>query len=157
MSSYVINSKKVFPTNIFYRQDMGISSKFWADIFMVITCIYGIVVTFILFGLEIISLHIVFFTYTFLNAWLTTRMYRKYICLWISALVSVTFKHYKDILDITTILLSNHKIFVTMFYQKYVSSMSPLTANSTQGIFFSFFLLPFLQLIGLGVTLNARW
>ena len=57
MSSYVINSKKVFPTNIFYRQDMGISSKFWADIFMVITCIYGIVVTFILFGSEIISLH----------------------------------------------------------------------------------------------------
>ena len=44
---------------------------------MVITCIYGIVVTFILFGSEIISLHIVFFTYTFLKAWVTTRMYRK--------------------------------------------------------------------------------
>ena len=44
---------------------MGISSKCWADIFMVITCIYAIVVTFILFGLEIISLHIVFFRYTF--------------------------------------------------------------------------------------------
>ena len=98
-----------------------------------------------------------FLTYTPLKAWLTTKVYMKYICLWISALVSVTFKHYKDILDITTILLSNHKIFVTMFYQKYVSSMSPLTANSTQGIFFSFFLLPFLQLIGLGVTLIARW